>query len=346
MPLSTAAGRRRNRATRVRAFWATLASLGGLAWPSASAQAAKPLMEQASQAAAAGRNVDALALYAEAIEAAPKTPDAYRARALLFEELGHPELAARDLAQVAKLGPADAGLLTCLCRDLALANHDLDGAMAACNAAIKLAPEDPSAISARGYLNLRRGAYANAEKDFAAALNLSAADADFTFGRGLALIHLGQVKEGRGEISIATLDRASLVSDWEIRGFGMQGEVIAGRPMTTASQPSVSVSDSIVFLNKDEALVNLAGGCTRVVKIAGADQRDAILRSSAAYTWSGQCRFGVIHGAGKLAPSSGADAAATSFAYGRDGSEGGGGDASFSRKLMLAYSPVEAALVP
>lgn len=311
----------------------------GLTQPVALAQTdavAKPLLEEASAAVASGNYVYALAVHANAIAASPDDPAVYTARAQLFDRLDQPGLASADYRIAVKLKPDDAGTQGNLCRSLALANHDLDGALAACNAAVRLAPQSPDALSARGYLQLRRAAYAEAEKDYSAAINLSPASPDNMFGFGLALIHLGRVKDGRGEIASATLDSSGVVSDWKVRGFGLQGEIFPGRPLTKASQPITSLADQMPFLNKGETYVKLANGCGRVATIG--DQPDA------SSTWSGACRFGLLHGEGKLS-SSPSDTPATRFSYGREIAADEAG-AAIAQKLDLAYQAVEKALTP
>lgn len=296
--------------------------------PAAFAQTATAHGEAAA-AASAGNYVEALAAHATAIAAAPSNPAVHARRAQLFDQLGHPDLAARDYRVAVKLKPDDAGMQTNLCFDLALTNHDLDGALAACNAAVKLAPQSSSALSARGYLQLRRGAYAEASKDYSAALVLSPAAPSEMFGLGVSWVHTGKAKEGRGEIASATLDSADVVAEWASRGFGLQGEIKPGKPVTKASQAALSVKDRKVFLNKDERYTPI-GDCGVVVASGAAPPVSA---------WSGECRFGLIHGTGKLA--NGTDAR---FAYGRELT----GDVAAAREQTLksAYQAAEDALAP
>ena len=319
---------------RNRRPWKRIAVIGGAALcfaASALAQTSpsKGLLDDAAASASAGRYVEALASYAGAIAAAPDDVTAYAKRAQLFDQLGQPGLAARDYRAAVKLSPDDAGLQTNLCFDLALTNHDLDGALAACNAAVRLAPKSASALSARGYLHLRRGSYAEAAKDYSVALELSPAQPSEMFGLGISWIHTGKVKEGRGEIASATLDSADVVSDWEARGFGLQGEIKPGKPVTEASQAVLTVKDRKVILDRDERYTPV-GDCG-VVTTGGA--------VTPVSSWSGACRFGLLHGAGKL--SSGQDAR---FAYGRELTGGSAGE--LEARLKLAYQPAEDALAP
>lgn len=307
-----------------------------LAMSGASAQG-----DAARTAMADGRYVDALAAHAEVIAAAPGDAGAYAQRASVFSVLGQPDLAALDYRSAVKLKPGDAGLQLNLCLTLALSNHDLDGALGACNAAVKIEPGNYEALSARGYAQLRRGAWTAAEKDFAAALAINPASPNEMFGHGLAVIKLGRAQEGRDEIASATLDSAGLVSEWATRGFGARGEIRPGRPLTTVAQAIVSVDDPKVFLNADEALVKLANGCERVVRAASGVQRAEVEALNARLTWSGACRFGLIHGDGQLGGvQAGADL--KRFAYGR---EVVAGDA-LERKLALTYQAAEKALTP
>jgi tetratricopeptide (TPR) repeat protein len=323
-----------------------IAFLLGLTFP-AHAQGAGSgtfLQKQAQQDADAGRYIQALATHAEAIAASPDDPAVQTARARLLGLLGHADLAIPDLRRAAQLSPNDAGLQNDLCLTLALANHDLDGALAACNAAVRLEPDNYAMLSTRGYLHLRRGEYAKAEKDYAVALDLYPASANEMFGFGIAIIHLGRETEGRGEIASATLDSAGLVSDWETRGFGIRGEAKPGKPVATASQPIITTSKQILLLNRDEEYVTIANECGRILPALAAYQRAAVTQQNTNLVWTGACRFGLIHGDGKFA-GAGADTPASHFAYGREILENEKG-AALERRLTLAYEPAERALKP
>ena len=303
-----------------------------LTQPAAFAQteAAKPFLAEAGEATSAGRYVDALAAYAGAIAAAPDDAGAYVQRADLFVSLGHPELAARDYRVAVRIKPDDVRMQNGLCRNLALANHDLEGALTACDAAARLAPRDPVVLATRGYLQLRRGKWEKAEADFAVSLDLSPASPDEMYGHGIARIHLGQARAGLDEMSSATLDSSGLPLEWESRGFNMQGDAVPGRPVTTAAQPLVGVADRMYFLNRGEEVVQLAGGCGRVV--TGAEQRAA----ATGQAWSGGCRFGLLHGEDK--------ATSAHFAYGREIADTATGAAQ-EQKLELAYRAAEEAML-
>lgn len=319
-----------------------------LAQPAAVAQeaAAKGYLEEAQQATSDGRYLDALAAYAGAAAATPDDPRVYEQRASLFMSLSHPDLASGDYRRAVRLKPDDAVSHANLCWSLALANHDLDGALAACNAAVKREPSSYDALSKRGYVHLRRGSWADAEKDFAASLALNSASPNEMFGHGLAMIHLGREQDGRDEIASATLDSPGLVNEWAARGFGARGEIRPGMPVTTASAPVVLVEEMKLFLNKNAETYFgfLRNGCGRVRPPPGAANFGSVLFDHADLTWSAECRFSLIHGEGKLAKP-GEDAPVTRYVYGREIVPGEAGEA-LARKLTLAYQVLEEAARP
>jgi tetratricopeptide (TPR) repeat protein len=330
-------------ALRVAAF----GLLAGLGQPVAVAQdaAAKGYLEEAQQAESAGRYLDALAAYADAAAATPDDPRVYEQRANLFMSLSHPDLASGDYRRAVRLNPDDAVSQANLCWSLALANHDLDGALDACNAAVKREPSSYDALSKRGYVHLRRGAWADAETDFAAALAFNSASPNEMFGHGLATIHLGQEQDGRDEIASATLDSPSLVNEWAARGFGARGEIRPGMPVTTASEPVLSIKEMKLFLNRGaESYFGFRTACGHVLPPVGAAEVGPKLFDHADLAWSAECRFGLIHGEGKLT-SAGEDAPVTRYVYGREIAPGEAGEA-LARKLTRAYQVLEEAARP
>ncbi len=322
-------------------------ALGLLAQPAAVAQdaAARGLLEEARQAASDGRYLDALAAYAEAAAATPDDPRIYEQRANLFMSLSHPDLASEDYRRAVRLKPDDPVSQANLCWSLALANHDLDGALAACNEAVKRDPASYDAIGKRGYLHLRRSAWTEAEADFATSLALNAASPDEMFGHGLAMIHLGHEQDGRDEIASATLDSPGLVNEWAARGFGARGEIRPGPAATRAGEPVLSIKETKLFANKGtESYSSIRTSCGRMLAPASAADQEGALNDHADITWSGECRFGLIHGEGKLTRN-GQDGPLTRYVYGREIATGEPGELQ-ARKLQLAYQVLEEAAGP
>lgn len=329
---------------RLSRFAVCVAASALLSQPAALAQAGS-LLDTARQAANAGQYLDALAAYARAAEATPEDPRVYEQRANLFMSLSHADLASADYRRAVRLKPDDAVLQANLCWSLALANHDLDGALAACNEAVKRDPGSYDALSKRGYVHLRRGAWAEAEKDFAGALALNPASPNEMFGHGLATIHLGQQQDGRDEIASATLDSPSLVNEWAARGFGARGEIRPGPALSTAAEPAISIGEMRQFLNSGaESYFGFRTPCGRVLPPVGAAELGSAMYDHSGVTWSGECRFGLIHGEGRLAITGG-EGPLTRYVYGREIAPGEAGEA-LARKLQLAYQVLEEAARP
>lgn len=309
------------------------------------AQDANSYRGEAANAASAGRYVDALAAYTRAIALAPDDPIGYVARAQLLVGLGHNDLAALDYDVAVTLKPDDGGLQGDLCLTLAMSNHDLDRALAACNMAVRLDPANHDALGRRGYVQLRRSAYVEAEADFTAALALNPAGPNEMFGLGLAMIHVGRAQQGRDIIASATLESAGLVNEWEARGFGVRGEIRPGKPQTTAEQPIATLADYRLFVNRGaEAYVGLAIAtrCGRMLPPAKAADLGDVMLDNSSISWSGECRFGLIHGEGRL---SNAEGSLVRYAYGRAIPSGEAG-AALEEKLKLAFEAAELALSP
>jgi len=96
---------------------------------------------------------------------------------------------------------------TARCRARAIANRGLDDAMDDCNDALKRAPHDADAFTARCFVQVRLGAWAPAIADCSAALNTDFKLAPALFLRGIAKMKSGDAKGGQGDLdAAATLD--------------------------------------------------------------------------------------------------------------------------------------------
>lgn len=90
------------------------------------------------------------------------------------------------------------------CWTRALANQELDQALADCNAALKQQPNTAAMLNSRGLVQLRRGDYDKAIVDYDLALRLQAQAPWALYGRGLARLRKGLPDEGHADISAAT----------------------------------------------------------------------------------------------------------------------------------------------
>ena len=96
------------------------------------------------------------------------------------------------------------------CRARGLLNQDLNKALADCNAALKLAPGDPSALESRGLVRLRMTDLDGAIRDYSDAIRLNPSNPWSLYGRGVAKLHKGLSAEGQADIQAATALRPKI----------------------------------------------------------------------------------------------------------------------------------------
>jgi len=151
-----------------------------------------------------GAYVDGLRDLDAALALAPGNSYALEQRRLAFEARvdGY-------AAQIAALNerliqtPSDPELLNNRCWFRALQGEDLDMALADCNAALRARPDYAAALDSRGFVNLKRGAFAAALADYEAALAIEPGNGHYLYGRGVARYALGQTAEGEADIAAA-----------------------------------------------------------------------------------------------------------------------------------------------
>jgi tetratricopeptide (TPR) repeat protein len=90
-----------------------------------------------------------------------------------------------------KLGAGNAEALHGRCWAKAVLNKDLEEALADCNEALRLKPNDPEMQGGRGFLYLRLGFFKTSILDYSAAIEGMPNEARFHYGRGLAKSGLG-----------------------------------------------------------------------------------------------------------------------------------------------------------
>ncbi len=117
------------------------------------------------------------------------------------DDMFEPAIAALDAWIAAH--PKDETLASALnnrCWALAMWNHDLDKALADCNAAIKLRPKNAGYLDSRGMVHLRRGEFDASIADYDAALKLEPKEPWSLYGRGLAELRKGQIARGEDDL--------------------------------------------------------------------------------------------------------------------------------------------------
>lgn len=99
--------------------------------------------------------------------------------------------------------PVRAAVLASRCQARALARTDLALALADCEAALKIAARDPSALAARGLVHLQSGRLEAAQSDFEAALKRDPRHAQALYGRSLVLRRQGRAAEADADLKLS-----------------------------------------------------------------------------------------------------------------------------------------------
>ena len=104
------------------------------------------------------------------------------------------------LATAFEEGRSSPGNFNDRCWARAVANVDLDRALADCNESVRLRPGSAGALDSRALVHLRLGQTENAIKDYDAALRINPKQAPSLYGRGIAKLRLGDVEGAKADL--------------------------------------------------------------------------------------------------------------------------------------------------
>lgn len=124
-------------------------------------------------------------------------------RGAILVSRGEYEHAIDDYDAILEKNAEDTAALTERCWARALARHDLDGALADCNDAVRLAPREARGLGTRAFVYLRLGLDEAAVSDYSAALEIEPRNAEYLFGRGRAKTRHGDLDGGRADMDAA-----------------------------------------------------------------------------------------------------------------------------------------------
>lgn len=166
-----------------------------------------------------GQDALAMADVEKALEAWPESYSARRLRANLNQDAGRYDLALKDLDVLVAREPDQAGLYNDRCWVRGLGNLELGKALADCETALKLSPNNPAILDSRGLVKLRRGDLSGAIADYDAALKLKPSQAGSLFGRGVAKRRQGA--KAAGDLDLAAARKIQPDVDKEFAGYGV-----------------------------------------------------------------------------------------------------------------------------
>lgn len=162
----------------------------------------------------------ALADYSQAIKLNPKFVDALKSRANLYEKRSNAERAIADLDAAIALAPEHIELFSDRCLVRAKAGRELDLALADCERAVSLRPDNWVVRASRGFAYLRLNRADEAITDYDTSLKSNPANAFALYGRAIAKTRKGD-KAG-GNADLATAKRIDPKIESEFARYGLR----------------------------------------------------------------------------------------------------------------------------
>lgn len=152
----------------------------------------------------ANNEVDAaISDFSAAIQINPNLAPAYGDRAGAYLIKGNFAAAEADINRSIQLRPDDFRAYNLRCWSRAVENKKLDEALADCNTALKLAPDDPHVLDSLGVVEMRRGQYAEALDLFNKALKSHPDNVGMLYLRGVCERKTGDMEGGDADIATA-----------------------------------------------------------------------------------------------------------------------------------------------
>jgi tetratricopeptide (TPR) repeat protein len=139
---------------------------------------------------------------ARLLEIIPDDQEVRAEHAGLLARAGETEAAHREFAELREMLADDPSGLNTLCWVAATAGFEMEQALADCEAALALAPENPATLDSLGFVNLRLGRLDEAIAHYDAALARHSEAPSF-YGRGVAKMRKGLTEEGRQDLITA-----------------------------------------------------------------------------------------------------------------------------------------------
>jgi tetratricopeptide (TPR) repeat protein len=155
-----------------------------------------------------------------AIKLYPNLWQAYTERGSMLYELGSLKYALRDYDTAVDTHPGIAAPRNSRCWFRVTSGQDLDAALADCDEALRLEPDDANILDSRGLVHYRRGEYAAAIADCSVALLKDPKLANSLYVRGLAKLKTGDPSGGNADIASAKALDPSIADTYTAYGVG------------------------------------------------------------------------------------------------------------------------------
>jgi tetratricopeptide (TPR) repeat protein len=162
----------------------------------------------------------AIADYTESLRFAPADVICLQNRGHAYQAKLDYDRAIADYSEAIRIEPRFSYAFNDRCYVRALAGKELQEALADCNEALRLVPDNIHTLDSRGFAYLRLGEFDKAITDFDAVLNANPRQAGSLYGRGLAKQKKGDIVGGATDITAAKVIRANVVD--EFARYGMK----------------------------------------------------------------------------------------------------------------------------
>jgi tetratricopeptide (TPR) repeat protein len=129
-----------------------------------------------------------------------------------------------DYDEAIRIDPLNADVYNSRCWARALDNIELDLARRDCDEALRLMGPDAAILDSRGLVSLKQRRFADAFADFDMAVRLQPGIGRYRYGRGVALLRLGERAKGEADIAEAIRREPDVVHIYEVFGVRREDE--------------------------------------------------------------------------------------------------------------------------
>jgi tetratricopeptide (TPR) repeat protein len=162
----------------------------------------------------------AIADHNEALRLDPNFAHAYYNRGSAYAAKGDLDRAIADYNEAIELDSKYAAAYNGRCWARALTGRDLAQALADCNEALRLQPDDANTLNSPGLVQFKLSAFDRAITDYGPAIAKNAKDADSLYGRGVAKLRGGDTAGGEADIAAAKAITADIATIYA--GYGVK----------------------------------------------------------------------------------------------------------------------------
>jgi tetratricopeptide (TPR) repeat protein len=162
----------------------------------------------------------AIADYTESLRLSPRDIIALQNRGHAYQAKQDYDSAIVDYSEAIGIEPKFAYAFNDRCYVRAIAGRELQQALADCNEALRLVPNDFHTLDSRAFAYLRLGNFEKAVTDYNAVLKINPRQAGPLYCRGLAKRKMGDTADGDADIIAAKTIRADIVE--EFARYGMK----------------------------------------------------------------------------------------------------------------------------